>query len=241
MTKPILTIVPELGAKIRRTEDGRCSVYDLIRAVGQKKNPYTAWDRLTATYPEVLAICEDWKFKGARQRKTPVVNLQGWLQILPLLPGAMGKKYREEAAQLVTRYIQGDVTLAAEVADRNDNPEDLKWLEKRVKSKNTRNNFTATLAQHGVVDRGYADCTNNVYVGLYGGTAKQLKQQRGLTKKDNLRDKMTTSEISQIDFAEDLASRRLKKLDAHGNQQCAEETLSVAKKVAELTAELLGE
>ena len=240
MTKPILTIVPELGAKIRRTEDGRCSVYDLIRAVGQQ-DPYNVWKRLKNEYPDILTLCQDIKFPGTKQKKTPAVNLQGWFQILPLLPGAMGKKYREEAAQLVTRYIQGDVTLAAEIADRNDNPEDLKWLEKRVKSKNTRNNFTATLAQHGVIDRGYADCTNNVYRGLYGGTAKQLKQQRGLAKKDNLRDTMTTSEISQIDFAEDLASRRLKKLDAHGNQQCAEETLSVAKKVAELTAELLGE
>lgn len=240
MTKPILTIVPELGAKIRRTEDGRCSVYDLIGAAG-KGNPRDAWKSLIEEYPEVVGKTDNFKFPGRGQKETPVTDLEGWFYILGLLPGAMGKKYREEAAQLVTRYVQGDVTLAAEVADHNDNPEDLKWLEKRVKAKNTRNAFTATLAQHGVVDRGYADCTNNVYRGLYGGTAKQLKQQRGLTKKDNLRDKMTTSEISQIDFAEDLTSRRLKKLGAHGNQECAEETLSVAKKVAELTAELLGE
>ncbi|NEZ67801.1 hypothetical protein D0962_34450 [Leptolyngbyaceae cyanobacterium CCMR0082] len=117
MSNLILTVIPELNAEIRRTEDGRCSVYDLIRAIGQR-DPYNTWKRLTEGYSEVLTICQDWKFKGARQRKTPVVDLQGWFQILPLLPGAMGKRYREEAAKLVTRYIQGDVTLADEIRDR---------------------------------------------------------------------------------------------------------------------------
>ncbi|MFG6094349.1 hypothetical protein SPB21_03825 [Leptothoe sp. ISB3NOV94-8A] len=240
MTKPILTIVPELGAKIRRTEDGRCSVYDLIGAAG-KGSPREVWKRLVATYPEVVAFCDDFKFPGRGQKKTPVVDLQGWLQILGLLPGAMGKKYREEAAQLVTRYIQGDATLALDVIDRNEDPEELKRIEKRAKSKVTRKLFTATLAQHGVEGRGYADCTNNLYVGLHGGTAKQLAKSRGLTKKDSLRDNMTASEIGQIDFAEDLATQRLKKVGAKGNQECASETLSVARKVAALKAELLGD
>ncbi|MEM9805247.1 MAG: hypothetical protein AAF959_08190 [Cyanobacteria bacterium P01_D01_bin.56] len=107
----------ELGAKIRRTEDGRCSIYDLIRAVGQR-DPYNAWKRLMREHPDILTICQDIKFPGSKQKKTPSVDLQGWLQILPLLPGAMGKRYREEAAKLVTRYIQGDSTLADEVKSR---------------------------------------------------------------------------------------------------------------------------
>lgn len=240
MTKPILTVVPELGAKIRRTEDGRCSVYDLITAAGSK-SARKVWQRLKEAHPEVVPKCHDFKFPGRGQQNTPVTDLQGWLYILALLPGAMGKKYREEAANLVTRYIQGDAELALEVIDRTEDPKELKRIEQRAKGKLTRKVFTTALAQHGVEGRGYADCTNNVYLGLHGGTAKELKKQRGLAKRENLRDNMTASEISQIDFAEDLTTQRLKKINARGNEQCASETLSVAQKVAALKAELLGD
>ena len=84
--------------------------------------------------------------------------------------------------------------------------------------------------------QGRADLT----IGLHGVTAKQLARSRGLTKNQNLRDNMTASEISQIDFAEDLVTQRLNKVGARGNQECASETLSVAQKVAALKAELLG-
>ena len=118
MSSALFTFIPELDAKIRCTNDGRSSVYDLISAVGQQKNPHSTWKRLTAGHPEVLAKCENLKFPGPGQRETPVTDLRGWLYILALLPGAMGKKYREEAAQLVTRYMKGDQSLIDEIRDR---------------------------------------------------------------------------------------------------------------------------
>ena len=111
-------VIPELNAKIRRTNDGRCSVYDLIRAIGQQKNPHDVWKCLVATHSEVLGKTENFKFPGQGQRETPVTALRGWLYILALLPGAMGKKYREHAAQLVTRYMKGDQSLIDEIKDR---------------------------------------------------------------------------------------------------------------------------
>lgn len=122
MTDPLYFIIPELDAKIRCTEDGRSSVYDLISAIGQQKDPYNVWKRLVAAHPEGLTKCQTFKFPGRGQQETPVTDLRGWLYILALLPGAMGKKYREEAAQLVTRYMKGDQTLIDEIKDRQPAP-----------------------------------------------------------------------------------------------------------------------
>jgi very-short-patch-repair endonuclease len=61
--------------EIRTTEDGRFSVYDVIKFCG-KKNPHDAWKSLCEQFPEVLTQCEYFKFSGRGQRKTPVADRQ---------------------------------------------------------------------------------------------------------------------------------------------------------------------
>ena len=67
---------------IRRTEDGKISVYDLISVVSGQKSPREVWRRLTEQYPEVVTKCDNLKFKGAGQRNTPVTDKEGALYIL---------------------------------------------------------------------------------------------------------------------------------------------------------------
>ena len=239
--KPILTIIPELGdAAIRRTPNGKCSVYDLITVVGGQKNPWDAWKRLSERYPEVLGKCEDFKFLGRGQRETPITDREGWAYILGLLPGVMGKRYRESAADLVVRYLDADITLADEVVDRNDNLEDLERHEARVRGKITRKRFTADLKARGTSGLGYAMCTNKVYSGLFGGTAKALKAMKGVKKNDSLRDAFTINELNQTSFTEDLAGKRVHVTQAWGNNQCAKDCHYVAKRVAAFAQDVVN-
>lgn len=79
MSKKLLTVIPELdNAAIRRTPDGRCSVYDLISVAGGQKNPRQAWERLIERYPEVVPKCDNFKFPGRGQRQTPVTDREGF-------------------------------------------------------------------------------------------------------------------------------------------------------------------
>lgn len=237
----ILTIIPELNeATIRRTPNGQCSVYDLIAAVGNQKNSRHAWNRLTERYPEVVPKCDNFKFPGRGQRETPVTDREGWAYILGLLPGVMGKKYRESSASLVVRYLDGDIKLAAEVVDRNNNQEDLEWLEARVRGKVTRKKFTGILKARGVRAKGYATCTNGIYIGLFGGTAKTLKRRRGLKENASLRDDFSIGEVNQTAFTEDLSGKRLNKVMARGNKGCADTCLFVSKKVADFANDVIN-
>lgn len=90
---------------IRVTEDDKFSVYDIIRVIGGKKNPWDCWKRLCDEYSELLASCEEYKFpgRGGAARTTPVTDSEGAFYIIGLLPGAVGHAYRERAAKEMCR------------------------------------------------------------------------------------------------------------------------------------------
>lgn len=92
--------------EIRITPDERYSVFDVIEVIGGKKNPWDAWDTLSEQFPEVLGKVEDFKFPGRGQRLTPVTNKEGLLHIIGLLPGTVGRTYREDAAKLMLSKIE---------------------------------------------------------------------------------------------------------------------------------------
>ncbi len=93
--------------EIRVTSDERYSVFDVVEVIGGKKNPWDAWNALSEQFPEVLGKVEDFKFPGRGQRLTPVTNKEGLLYIIGLLPGAVGRTYREDAAKLMLSKVEG--------------------------------------------------------------------------------------------------------------------------------------
>ncbi len=56
--------------------------------------------------------------RGRGQHPTPVTDEEGLDQILMLLPGSNAAEFRKWAASILTRYHQGDTTLAEEIIDR---------------------------------------------------------------------------------------------------------------------------
>ena len=95
----------DLG-EIRMTPDGQPSVFDMIRVLGGQKNPRRAWADLIETHPEVVAKTDNLKFPGPGQRETPIARTkEDAYYILGLLPGAVGRKYREQAAALFSRFL----------------------------------------------------------------------------------------------------------------------------------------
>jgi len=214
---------------IRKTEDGKVSVYDLISVVGGKKQPWDALKRLTEQYPEVLGKCEDWKFPGARQRNTPVTDKEGALYIISLLPGAVGKTYREEAAKLVLAFLENPEELANKAIDRIEDTEALKRVQLRAESKVMRRVLTDECQCRDVTN--YGTVTNATYRGLLGTSAQQAKAARGLTKKDNLRDNLTDMELAGVRLAEYLAVEKMKLVDAQGDSETASCAYAAAKNV----------
>lgn len=215
--------------EVRMTDDGRYSVLDIIKFCGNK-SPGKKWASMVKDYPDLLGKCDNLKFPGPGQRETPVAGREGILYIIGLLPGSIGRAYRQEAAKIFLQFIDASPELAESIIDRAK-PEDLERIEARLKSKQIRVSFTAVLQDHGVNGIGYGLCTNAIYIPVLGGDAKQIKLAKGLGKNDNIRDNLDLFELASVGFAEALASRNIKKANAQGNNQCQKITEDSAKKV----------
>lgn len=215
--------------EIRTTEDGRFSVYDVIRFCG-KKNPRDAWKSLVEQFSEVVAKTDNFKFPGKGQKDTPVATRENTLYIIGLLPGAFGRSYRESAAKVFLAYLDASPELAGDIIDRAT-PEDLRKIEKRLQGKKIRVSFTHTLQEHGVSEGWqFGACTNAIYTPLLGGSASEIKEQRGLSK-ENLRDSLDFVELAAIELAEGLAERQIKQGNVQGFRGCHEASRDAASRV----------
>lgn len=66
-------------AKIRRTEDGKVSLFDVLRVVGKIKSPTATWGRIKEHYPNTKDKVEYAVFKdtrGRRNKATPVITIE---------------------------------------------------------------------------------------------------------------------------------------------------------------------
>ena len=218
------------STEIRTTEDGRFSVFDVIKFCGCSSER-KVWERLVERHPEVVTFCHNFKFPGKGQRQTPVADRAGILQIIGLLPGAVGRSYREAAAKVFIAYLDASPELAGDIIDRAT-PEDLRRIEKRLQGKKIRVEFTHVLQDHGVQEGWqFGACTNAIYRPLLGADAKTLREQRGLVKKDNVRDSMTDVELAAVMLAESLATRDIESNDRQGFSQCRDATSNAAARV----------
>ena len=105
--------------QIRKTKESspRLSVYDLIRWVTgfNSSNAQTYWTRLLETHPEVGTDCAHHQFPGRGQRETPIIGARGAVEITIVLQGKKAAEFRKKGADVICRYLGGDLSLVDEI------------------------------------------------------------------------------------------------------------------------------
>jgi hypothetical protein len=135
--------------------------------------------------------------------------------------GYLNPKLEIEIREVWLRYRAGDATLADDILQRAS-AEANHWAGVRALARSNRVSFTDTLKAHGVVDRGYMECTEATYEHLLGGRSYQLRAQRGWPAKANLRDRLRSDELSYVMAAESLIAERIVEEGRTGNDACRE-------------------
>ena len=213
---------------IRVSPDGQPSVFDMIRVLGGSGNPRRDWARIIEANPEVVPKTYNLQFPGPGQRDTPVAKTkEDAYYILGLLPGTVGKQYREEAAKLFVTFLDKPEKAVYLAVDRLS-PEELKRVEARLNGKRTRKFFTDVLQLHGVEKHGFGQCTNAVYIPLFGLTADMLKteiaQEHNIERaKVNPRDYFDIEDLTYVETAERVAAGQLRRKNIYGNYSVARE------------------
>ncbi len=95
----------------------RISVIDLASAITNKDARHAAQDVgfVKARHPEVCQLLDDFKFPGRGQQMTSVTDLRGAIEFILLLPGRQAALVRHQAAELLVRYLGGDMGIIDEV------------------------------------------------------------------------------------------------------------------------------
>ena len=105
--------------QIRKTSETppRISVIDVVEAItGQvKSNAGKTLERVKESHPEVYPNWINFRFPGRGQRETPIADVRGIVEIVMLLPGRHAARIRRQAAELLCRYLGGDLALVDEV------------------------------------------------------------------------------------------------------------------------------
>lgn len=145
--------------EIRITPDNKVSVYDFIKLVcGQRDDvARKTWSRILEKYKgEIEAFCHYYKFGS--KKETPVISAQGLVKLLMWLPGETAKLFRSACAEILVRYLGGDVTLIDEIQAidqfHTENPENpaaifRKVLEQRIFSWDQINMSKKLIAHFG--------------------------------------------------------------------------------------------
>lgn len=218
----------ESHGNIRITSDGKLSVYDLIKAVGGRKNPYQALKRIEKEHPEVLPKWEIFKFPGRRQQNTPVAGKEDSLYLLGLLPGAVGKSYREAAAKLVLAYLESPAELASAAIKRIEDPQQLKEAASEAYAKyiNKYHPLMGEIKKRGGIGPTTYQHANTVNTKTCMGKEPNLiKAERGgLTA----RDKATDIELTRLAVLQDLEVGNIKQKDSQGHTELSSAINEVA-------------
>lgn len=135
--------------------------------------------------------------------------------------GYLSPALEVEVREVWLRYRAGDATLADDILQRAS-AEANHWAGVRALARSNRVKYTDVLKAHGVVDRGYMECTEATYECLLGAPSWKLRAQRNLPKKTNMRDHLKAEELSFVMAAEALAAERIVDEGRHGNIGCRE-------------------
>lgn len=226
----------EQFGKIRISPKGEGSVFDLIQVVGGQKNPHQTWKNLSKQFPEVLQKAYYLQFPGAGQRETPVMDKEGLLELIGLLPGAVGNAYRQGAAKLVLGLLENPAELAKVSIDRIDDQKELedvaaiahrKYLEKYHPLMNE-------LKNRGALGTTYQHVNFINTKTCLGKTPQLIKAERG---GKTAREHATSSELIRLQMLQDLQHGGIVKKDAQGHAAMLQVASDAASKFGALIAE----
>lgn len=229
------------GRAIRSDENDLICLTDIWEASGFSVNQRPVdWWRLPSIQSLAAALLEK-VGKSHQKKKIEVKSIfytksgrGGGTFAHPILAcayaGYISPKLEIEVREVWLRYKAGDPALADEVLERAS-PEANLWVASRAEARAIRNGYTETLRDHEVKGRGYMECTDEAYLKLFDAPAWRIRQQRGLPKGANVRDKMDIVELQAIKLTEALATQRIAVEDSRGNAECKEATGRTAANV----------
>lgn len=144
----------------------------------------------------------------------PTLTLPDFMRLAFALDTAPAKRWRKRAQDLMVRAMQGDVRLAAQIAERNPDPEERRWLTARLESTHARRELMSTVARHGGQGNVFGQLGSISNRSVLGKDSATIRQERGVKQ---TRDGLSSTELLRLAYLDTATSRAIQEKGAHGN------------------------
>jgi hypothetical protein len=221
---------------VRFDQNGLASLDDIWIAAGFRKNQKPQdWAHLSVTHSKIEQVLKivtgksrnytkDDIQRALRIRRGPAAGTYADVRLALDYAEYLSPKLAIEVKETFLRFKAADPTLADEVLNRAS-PEANEWAARRAMARAVRIGYTRELGARGVAEpKHYAECTNVTYRALFNKTAGELKEEKGLSKNQNLRDRMALKELAFVAAAEALSVERMEEEDSRGFPECRDAT-----------------
>ncbi|GAA5533768.1 DNA damage response protein DdrC [Deinococcus aluminii] len=124
------------------------------------------------------------------------------------------RRWRKRAQTLLARALTGDVRLAAQIAERNADPEARRWLAARLESTGARRELMSTVARHGGEGPVYGQLGSISNRSVLGTDSATIRRERGVKQ---TRDGLRTDELLRLAYLDTATARAIAERGAQGN------------------------
>ena len=217
-------------------EEWYFSVVDVVGVLTESENPNNYWkvlkNRLKKEGSQLVTNCNQLKMQSSDGKfyKTDCMNTEQLLRLVQSIPSKKAEPFKMWLAQVgrerIEETIDPEQTIDRALETYAKKEYSREWINQRLQAIQVRKELTDEWEQHGV-KKGveYAILTDEITKAWSGMTTRAYKNHKGL-KKENLRDNMTTTEISLNMLAETAA----KNISQTENPKSFEENQSVARR-----------
>ena len=215
---------------IRRTmSEGavQYSIVDVVRAITGTANPNDLWYQtkkiLSNDGIQLSNIIRRLKLTSSDGKKylTDCADQAGIILIIEYLHSPKAAPFRVWFSHLASERLE-EIKNPSKGIDNSikrwkEMGKSDEWISLRLKGIAVRNLETQTLKEHGIEKpKDFAYFTDKTNVAVYGQKAMTLKAERGLIKRENLRDHSSGVELSLLALHENACAGGMESANAYG-------------------------
>ena len=225
-------IVPAMfeGVSIRRILHNGIvyySIVDVVRAITGTANPNDLWYQtkkiLSNDEIQLSNIIRRLKLTSSDGKKylTDCADQAGIILIIEYLHSPKAAPFRVWFSHLASERLEEIKNPSKGIDNAVKRWKQMgksdEWISLRLKGIAVRNLETQTLKEHGIEKpKDFAYFTDKTNVAVYGQKAMTLKAERGLIKRENLRDHSSGVELSLLALHENACAGGMKSSNAYG-------------------------
>jgi hypothetical protein len=177
------------------------------------------------------AFCKAHDFEGLLRRfgggLEPAFSAQEFVRLILETDTPEAKRLRRRAQDMLAKALLGDVRLAAEIAERNPNPESRRWLSARLENTEARKELMRVVAKHGGEGLIYGQLGSISNRSILGADSATIRRER---KVQNTRDGLNTEELLRMTYLEASTANAIAEKRVMGNEAILSLHQAVAKK-----------